>query len=142
MRDIDNSADIIDIRDLIARIEELREERDSWVLGAPDGVETANPEGWRIDEPYDAAELDTLESFVGEMKGSGGDHQWEGEWYPVTLVRDSYFEDYAKDEAEQLDLIKDDVNWPYNCIDWTRAANELQMDYSSADYDGITYWFR
>lgn len=31
--------------------------------------------------------------------------------------------------------------WPYNCIDWARAARELQMDYSSADLMGETYWF-
>lgn len=63
-------------------------------------------------------------------------------WYPVTLVRDSYFEDYAQELAEELDLVKRDVHWPYNCIDWEQAARELKQDYSSADFDGVTYWYR
>ena len=27
-------------------------------------------------------------------------------------------------------------------IDWAQAAHELQMDYTSVDFDGVTYWIR
>lgn len=126
----DNSADVLDIRDLIERIEELRGFRDH---------ATVNADSFDADE---AAELRTLESFVADMKGYGGDHQWEGDWYPVTLIRDSYFEDYAEELAEDIGAINRDASWPLGCIDWAKAARELQMDYSSAEYDGVTYWYR
>lgn len=143
MRDTDNSADVLDIRDLFARMDELRADRDGWVLGAPDGSETPNPDGWRTDEPDDAQELDDLESFIEQMAGLGGDEEVDGVWYPVTLVRDSYWREYAQNYAEEVgDPDMREAGWPYNCIDWDKAADMLQMDYSSADYDGVTYWFR
>ena len=32
--------------------------------------------------------------------------------------------------------------WPYSCIDWEQAAEELQQDYMSVEFDGVTYWMR
>lgn len=125
LKDTDNSADTLDIRDLIERIEELR------------GEETGD-----LDED-EIAELHALESFVEEMKGYGGDHQWEGDWYPVTLIRDSYWQDYVSEMADDLHgEAMQNLSWPMNCIDWEKAGRELQMDYGSAEYDGITYWYR
>lgn|SRR5574337_519667 len=117
--------DVIDLRDVIARVEELREGRD-------ESGETAD----------DAEELAVLESLLSECKGAGGDEQWEGDWYPVTLIRDSYFEDYAQELAEDIGAINPDASWPNNCIDWERAARELQMDYTSVEFDDVTYWTR
>jgi len=134
--------DIIDVRDIIARIEELREERDSHVLGAPDGTETPYPEGWIEDYPDDVAELKSLEALMKDLEGMGGDEKWEGVWYPVTLIRDSYFRDYAEELAADIGMIAVDVSWPNNCIDWDRAARELRMDYSSVEFDNVTYWTR
>lgn len=59
----------------------------------------------------------------------------------VTFVKDSYFEEFAEDEADQLGLVEN-KQWPYDCIDWEKAANRLQMDYSSVEFDGETYWYR
>ncbi len=39
-------------------------------------------------------------------------------------------------------MIQDGAQWPYTCIDWDEAARQLQMDYASVDYDGVTYWIR
>jgi hypothetical protein len=114
--------DLIDIRDVIARVEELRD------IDQPD-----------VDE---LRELASLNDFLEECKGNGGDEQWEGDWYPVTCIRDSYFENYAHELAEDIGSIKSDAQWPYTCIDWEKAARELQMDYTSVEFDGITYWVR
>jgi antirestriction protein len=114
--------DLIDIRDVIARVEELRD------IDQPD-----------VDE---LRELASLNDFLEECKGNGGDEQWEGDWYPVTCIRDSYFENYAQELAEDIGSIKSDAQWPYTCIDWEKAARELQMDYTSVEFDGITYWVR
>lgn len=139
-KDTDNSADTLDIRYLIERIEELREERENFEP-AEDGLLAGAP--WADAETDEAAELAALESFVEEMKSYGGDHQWEGDWYPVTLIRDSYWTDYVQDYADDIhgEGMRD-AQWPMNCIDWEKAGRELQMDYSSAEYDGVTYWYR
>lgn len=143
VRDLSNNADTLDVRDLIERIEELRGDRDGWVLGAPDGTETPNPEGWAEDEPDDAEELAALEEFVESMRGQGGgDHEWEGDWFPVTLIRDSYFEEYAEEFAGDIGAIDPKAGWPLQHIDWKAAAEALQIDYSTSEYDGVTYWWR
>ncbi|KVE35712.1 hypothetical protein [Burkholderia sp. BDU5] len=48
----------------------------------------------------------------------------------------------ASELASDCDMIKRDATWPNNCIDWERAARELQVDYSSVEFDGVTYWYR
>jgi antirestriction protein len=141
-REIDNMQDIIDLRDVIARVEELEEERERCTLTAPDGTETENSEGWAEVFPEEAAELAMLNTLLEECKGNGGDEQWRGDWYSVTLIRDSYFETYAQELADDIGAINSDARWPNNCIDWERAARELQMDYTSVDFFGIDYWTR
>jgi antirestriction protein len=129
-KEITNSDDLIDVRDVIARVEELE---------SIDGIQEQIDALERSDE---ATELVGLRELLGELEGNGGDEEWRGSWYPITLVRDSYFEDFARDEAEQLGLVKSDASWPYTCIDWEQAAEQLQMDYGNVEFDGITYWYR
>lgn len=62
--------------------------------------------------------------------------------YGVTLIRDSYFEDYAQQMAEDIGAINRDATWPLNHIDWEAAAEALKGDYTSAEFDGVTYWAR
>jgi hypothetical protein len=123
--------DIIDVRDLIERVDELRQERDD--------AETVGE--WEASD--ECGELAFLESVLADLEGNGGDEQWEGSWYPGTLIRDSYFGDYAQELAEDVcsDTISN-ASWPLTCIDWERAARELRMDYTSTEIDGVTYWYR
>jgi hypothetical protein len=127
-----NADNVVDIRDLIARWEELDDERQNH----EDDPETF-PDG--LDE-CDTAELASLTSLLDDLKGYGGDHQWRGDWYPVVLYADSYFPEHARETAEDLDLIGE--GWPNSCIDWDQAASELQQDYASVDWDGVTFWYR
>ena len=119
---LDLSADIIDVRDIIARVEELEE-----------GKHLTVPE---------LEELDDLKAILSDLQGLGGDEQWRGDWYPVTLIRESYFRDYAEELADDIGAIPKDAQWPMNCIDWEQAARELRYDYSGVDIDGATYWTR
>ena len=57
-------------------------------------------------------------------------------------IRDSYFQTYAQELADECCEMPKDIKWPYTCIDWEKAARELQMDYTSVEFDGITYWVR
>jgi antirestriction protein len=127
---ISSKDDMIDVRDVIARVEELREERES--------AETVGE--WEAST--ECGELAQLEELLSDLEGMGGDEQWEGVWYPVTLIRDSYFEDYAQELADDIGAVPDNATWPNNCIDWERAARELQQDYTSVEFDGDTYWTR
>lgn len=139
---VDLSANVIDVRDIIARVEELEAERDSQTRTDDDGTEHDDPQLWRDQNQGDAEELDGLTAILEELKGYGGDEQWRGDWYPVTLIRDDYFEDYARELAEDIGAIQRDAQWPNNHIDWTAAAEALQTDYSSAEVDGTDYWYR
>lgn len=133
--EISNMDDVIDSRDVIARIEHLEQ------LRQPGPVDLG-PEDSACDQDSLFHELKTLEAFMAQMCDQGGDEEWRGDWYPVTCIRDSYFKDYAQELAEDLGTINSDVHWPYTCIDWDRAARELRMDYTAVEFDGVTYWVR
>ena len=138
---ISNTDDLIDVRDIIARVEELREERDDLQL-ALDGGSQEDVNALAEWETDNAEELAELESLLDDLNGMGGDEQWEGDWYPVALIRDSYFQDYAQELAEECGMIDTNAKWPMTCIDWEQAARELQWDYSSVEVNGVTYWTR
>jgi len=42
-------------------------------------------------------------------------------------------QDFAQDMAEQLGSINKDIQWPYTCIDWEQASQELMYDYFEVD---------
>lgn len=113
--EISNSTDVIDSRDVIARIKEL------------EGTEDADEQ----------TELKALLALQEEAEGYSPD--WK---YGATLIRDSYFEDYARELADDIGAIKSDAQWPATCIDWKQAADELKQDYTSVEFDGVTYWVR
>lgn len=126
MSEISNMDDVIDSRDIIERLTELAEQ---YVASQNDGGEPLTD-----DEKH---ELDTLKALADEAEDYAED--WE---YGETLIRDSYFKDYAQELAEDIGAIPDDVRWPMTCIDWDQAARELQQDYTAVDFDGVTYWVR
>lgn len=110
------SEDIIDSRDVIGRIEYL------------DG----------FDDEEALAELAALKALAEQCE-NGGVEDWQ---YGATLIRDSYFVTYAQEYAEDVVEGMSDARWPFTHIDWEAAADELKMDYTSVDFDGVTYWVR
>lgn len=129
--EVSNSSDIIDSRDVIARIEEM-ERQSEW--HEPDTCDVVTCPGC-TDEVRD--ELAALKAFAEEGESATG--TWS---YGATLIRDSYFEDYARDFANDIGAIDNTARWPNTCIDWEQAASELQVDYTSVEFDGVTYWVR
>jgi hypothetical protein len=151
---ISNSDDVIDSRDVIARIEELQNMQTEWecpgcratIQPAPEyetkwegHADTCEYEGEIPDglEDYEREELVALLALQDECEGYASD--WK---YGETLIRDSYFTEYAEEEAYSLGFINREAIWPLNHIDWEAAAEELKNDYTSAEFDGVTYWVR
>jgi hypothetical protein len=131
-----NTDDVIDSRDIIERIEELEEERE-----AIDGEAENDADAEAIAEALEAwdaengAELKALTTLQEEAEGYAPD--WR---HGCTLIRDSYFVDYARNYAH--DVCDLPTHWPASCIDWDQAASELQQDYTAVEFDGVTYWVR
>jgi hypothetical protein len=116
MSTVSNFDDYIDSRDVIARIDELE-----------------------ACEELDAEELDELVSLHKLAEEGDTLADWQ---YGETLIRDTYFVEYAQELAEDIGAVNSDAGWPAYCIDWERAARDLRMDYTSLDFDGVTYWGR
>ena len=157
MATFDKYSDVIDSRDVIARIEELEGEREALQLEIDDAevqwlkTEAGTDEAHAVvdrrqaayvaldtwDASSDADELRILKALADEASGYAAD--WT---HGETLIRDSYFRDYAEQLADDIGAIDRNASWPVKCIDWDQAARELQMDYSAVDFDGVTYWIR
>jgi len=115
-----NSDDTIDSRAIISRISELEDSEE-------DGT---------IDDD-EREELKVLKALAEEAEGYAAD--WR---HGATLIREDYLPKYAEQLANDLGAIPDNAQWPLTCIDWDAAAHELKDDYTSLDYDGVTYWVR
>lgn len=113
---IGNNRNVIDSRDIIARIKYLEGDTDT------------------LDED-ERTELAALKSLAEEAEGYCPD--WT---YGATLIRDDYFEDYARELADDIGAVNRDSTWPNNFIDWEAAADALKQDYTEVDFDGVSYW--
>lgn len=147
--ELDNTQDVIDSRDVIARIAELQELADAvneaqealddMRNAVPTEIEVAEAELEAAQEAFDEdlqSELAALKSLAEEASSYAAD--WE---YGETLIRDSYFTGYARELCEDIgDIPK---NLPhYIEIDWEATARNIRMDYTSVDFAGVTYWIR
>lgn len=163
MSDVSNSDDIIDSRDVINRIEELQgdrgdiesnineaqEEYDNAKVSADrDGVDFADAEDLEQAITDATAELKQWDEDNGTELKALKELQDEAEGYSdwghgAALIRDTYFKRYAIDQADDMHgRAMQDTQWPFTCIDWDKAAEELQTDYTSVEFDGVTYWIR
>ncbi len=135
-----NTDDLIDSRDIIDRIAELRDERDSCMMLREDDsgnvTEEPDPQGWADQYPEDAAELAALEKLAGEAEDYADD--WR---HGVTLIRDDYFTEYARELLEDCGTIPRDIE-EWVIIDWDATARNVRMDYTGVEFDGVTYWVR
>jgi uncharacterized protein (DUF1330 family) len=157
----DNTNEMIDSRDVIARIEEL----DSMNQNYFDAVEEAKaaysyhdsddtkstPEWSDLVEAkkalsawYDSdefAELEALRELAAEAESSP-------DWiHGEQLIRASYFVQYITeliDDCYGLPKELTSGDWPYRhiTIDFEAAAKEAEWDYNSVDFDGVEYLIR
>lgn len=135
-----NSDAVIDSRDVIEAIEELESQLEELPASGtePDSDERAD----LIDE------LAPLKAFAVQASEVS---DWP---YGEQFVRDDYFEDFARQLAEdcagdrtESEMIRNDgrgEHWPFTfcTIDWEAAAEALKGDYTPYEFDGVTYWAR
>lgn len=147
MRDLDLTAETIDIRDVIARYEELEPKQDALFAEFESNPENegVDYDAWKVNQiDYDedeAHEFGIIGALLEELAGAGGDEQWRGDWYPITLVSHDYFVDYAQE------LVVDCGYLPHNlpswiAIDWEKTADAVKDDYSLVTVGTNDYWYR
>jgi hypothetical protein len=157
-REVSNREDILDSRDIIKRIEELESDRQNLIDATQEAQEAIDAyEGDTEGDEFDTLH-DTMDAARDEMNAWGetdegreltalkaleeeasGSPDWiHGE----ALIRDSYFQDYAEQLADDLGAIdpKAANNWPTCHIDWEEAADALKADYMEVAFDGVAYW--
>jgi hypothetical protein len=146
--DISNSDDVIDSRNIIERIEELEEQKSEFILNEsvfaddnPSWGELADAQGEaekKWDNTEEGEELEALTALQDELEGYAPD--WK---YGTTLIRDSYFEEYCKELVKDIgDLPNNLPSYIESNINWDGVADDLKVDYTSAEWDGVTYWVR
>lgn len=161
---------IIDSRDLVARFEELEQERadlESAVEEAEQESQNADNAVWSEEQDGEASEesqstaeaareaLSEARRELTEWDEENGEEldslraiNEEGEGYSSdwkhgeTLILESYRADYAQEFAQDCgDLPRDIPDWLE--IDWEQSAeNFFRYDYTTVEIEGDTYYFR
>ena len=107
-----------------------------------DGPPTVIGWSWELDgDEQEYERLVRLRELIDLMENASMDSATDG----IFAIEDSDFEDYAQELAEEVcadwRLIRDS-RWPFSCIDWEKAADELKVDYTEFEWQGYTYWTR
>lgn len=140
--------DIIDSRDVVSRIEELRDElagtpfaNDSYDADTLTRIRDETPEEWQAAaDNWDEDNIDELIALVSFVEqGSSAASDWK---YGAIFIHDSHFQDYAIQLADEIGAVSWDARWPANCIDWKEAAAQLKADYTVVEVNGETYYTR
>lgn len=181
--EISNSEDIIDSRDVIARVDELESDIESWnedlndhrieITDKVDEIEELEDRSQELDDDKDEAEIAEIENLVDSLNSEIDDIEsnittiefdiaeaqdeldpikslaegcegYAADWnYGEALIRDSYFEEYCKELVSDIgDLPATLPGYIENNIDWSGVADDLRIDYTSIDFNSITYWIR
>ncbi len=130
--DFTNSDDIIDSRDVIKRIEYLRDFLSDLDNPTPETYDPDEDEAGDRGPAVD--ELAALEALESEASGYAGD--WR---YGAQLIRDDYFETAMDEMLEDIgDMPKDLPGY----LTITVNYDALKQDYTSVEFSGVTYWVR
>lgn len=138
----------LDIDELNDRLEELEGLRDALESERENLTEATDEDREEIEGRIEAAQSDFGEAEAAELKALEDLKDEVGEYHGKIstdggpFVDEDDFEDYARELAEEIGAIDKNASWPNTCIDWKQAAEELQMDYSSIEWNGTTYLYR
>lgn len=145
---------IIDSRDVIARIEELEEEREAYA----EEVETAQDAVTDLgEETPDTGEAEALSDATAALAAWDEDHgdelhalksladeaaDYSSDWgHGAALIHRNYFIQYVEEMLQDIGALPRDIP-NYLVIDWETTAKNIEHDYSSVDFDGEEYLIR
>ncbi len=140
---ITNDQDVIDSRDIIERLEDLENDLQGYYEEYTENGGELSFEDWLSDEDIEdyqdeKHEFNVLTALTDDAEGYSPDWQ-----YGSQLIRDSYFAEYAEELCKDTGDIPKDLPWYIEKhIDWEGVSKEIQMDYTSVDFDGEEYWVR
>jgi hypothetical protein len=104
---------VVSSLDIIARIEELKEQGD-------------------LDD-NESAELVALQKFEK-------DYDYVDDWnYGAHFIAEEYFTEYVKDMLNDCGTIPRDLP-DYVAIDWEETADNIRCDYADAEFNGVSYY--
>lgn len=141
--EITNSEKYINSRDVVKRVDELKDEMTEAYDAHAEGLsvdDTPTFDEWvqevSIDSAHlledEATEYQHLAAFLDEI-----DHPEDGH----NLIRDDEFENYTRQFADDMGAV-DEKNSSWVVIDWAATADNLKPDFTTADLDGTTYYYR
>lgn len=117
---VENADDYIDSRDVIDNIEEL--EADIGDNESPDDFVLEREELAKLRE-FDAQGRDLFEEWD------------EG----VTLINENYWSQYVEEMAYDRGWVDTD-SFIFTYVDWERLANDLLIDRTVINFDGVDYY--
>lgn len=100
------------------------------------GADPDKPDEFETEDSEVIAALDELKD-LNEAADEAGSSIENGE----TFIAESDFDDYAKEFATDVDLIREDSAL-YAFVDWERFANSLKGDYTEVKIGGVAYLIR
>ena len=139
-----DSRDLIEYRDIIA--EDVVNLYNTYMTEVDeDWEEVSDIEDVNFDEHKfvednqdEVDEYRTITEFCEEIDSCCPDFE-----YGVAIIHKNYFEDYCRDLVEDIgDLPGNLPDYIRNNINWEGIADDLMVDYSEAEYNGDTYYFR
>ena len=137
---IDHTSDVLDSRDVIARIDELETLRDEWEAYAEESRTLQKTGGdvdaLALDAPAqpDPEELEELETLL-ELQNDCNYGDWE---YGVTLIHESYFESYMDGMVADCYQIPDLPGFMSVVLDY----DALKADYTVVTFRGNDFYIR
>lgn len=144
MRDApSNTDDVIDSRDVIARIEELESELQDAHEGESDPPALLFQDWVHRAAGNDAHTLQDAAVEYRALKALADQGEGYGDWRRgETLIAEAYFTEYAQQLADDIGAINKDATWPSCHIDWEAAAASLKKDYTEVDFGGAAFLMR
>ena len=151
---ITNTDDLIDSRDVIARIEDLENTlQTAHEDETNEGATNLDFEEWLLMVRADSSAAHCHEyngevEELQELRQLAQDGEDSPDWnYGETLIREDYFTKYIEDLIDDCYEMPKQMNsgeWPYRhmTIDYEAAADEAKADYFEVTFFGVVYLIR
>ena len=130
---------IIDSRDVIKRLEELKSEFDSYIEELTEWGEDSSVTEVEFND-LNAWMLENAEEYKTLQQLNEDGENYASDWiHGATLILDEHFVTYAEQLASDIGMV-DDENSMSQYIDWEKFANDLKADYTEIDAACYEYW--